>query len=230
MALCLASGCVTAHRGEQRSIADNALAVSCSENDYYHTKLNTAVTCNFQNLSSKWQEVKVSTIHFTEGTRQLSAKESQGFVKAFTAKKLGSSENESVVLGTIYLAGLVAAMSGHAAVSYAGLGTAGAAAGTAVGREVYERHMAAQYGAPEYGDEHILGSSMDIPVGLYVRRSFLVQLQDENQKDNQLELCFEKPTSECIQLAMEWKQDHYVHPDEDSPQRKTKNKSLNFGD
>lgn len=200
------SGCVTTHSGERTKIANEALVVSCAENSAYRTKLNTAITCNFENVSDTWQAVKLTTARFSDVSRLLTAQESKDFIVAFSEKRALENHNASLALGLIALGGLVAMSSSHQSVHQLGTVTAVGAVGAEAGREISSEYSKNQYGVPEYGEEHILGGGFNVPASLFVRKSFLVQLSDVNPSTSQLELCFEKPEAECVALPIAWEQ------------------------
>lgn len=198
------SNCVTIHSSTPSPNSTKSLTVSCSREHRYDTAKIKALDCAFENTTKEWQSLKVSSITFPPEVRGkvLTPEQIAQYMTAIHYQNSMDDHNTALALSGLVVAGIIVAGTSPSSSGVAAPAalTAGAAATTIMGRGIAEGVHGAKQARMQYGNQHVLGEKTGIPGELFVRRALLIEIEDKFPQF--INLCFEEPTAECLQVEM----------------------------
>lgn len=197
----LSVSCVTVHHGRPGSLESGKLRVSCARPNQLTDRF-ASVSCTFENPTDDWLKVKIASLEITNGKSKvvktpLSPERTGSFLAAYKFIQEMQDVNTRTILSGLVILGAAASMSGSRTTSNAGLGAALGAGSVAIAKSEMDVVEAAQY--PQFGGSHILGPEVEIPSGLFIRRSAIFEIDKVSPRVT-TKICFTVPNSDCTEF------------------------------
>lgn len=204
LAAFLLTGCVTTHVGPAAEITGSGLRISCARDTGIDAANFALLTCTFENAGGSWARLAVDELELQGDSWKVTTPADTGdFLTAYRFKESQERANANLALVGLAIVGAgVAVASNDAPTALAGEAAMLGAGAYATGRELRADYRAAQYGAPAYGKDHILGGEFRVPAGLYTRKSVLLEGDDAQGLPDRMKLCLSLPEDSCVDVAI----------------------------
>jgi hypothetical protein len=201
------TNCVTTHVATEQDYG--GVEISCAPTDLLRMQHFVLFSCTFENVAEDWKTIRVTRLELGSGkglAHILNDKEVENFLSAYRYKREMMAHNLNMALSSLILVGTIAAIAGSATTNSGlesvGTGVAIGATGVGVGNAVANQVKIAQHVTSDQKGATPKTTDVTIPPGLFVRRTFIVEIKDLRDPPRHLNLCATVERDICFDLPI----------------------------
>jgi hypothetical protein len=208
IAAILTTSCVTTHYGHEYQLNSGQLVYSCTKDDSINHPYIKSISCAIENTGSTWTSVRIGSfaaksIDNKNNLTVLSAERIQNFLAAHRFEIEKNRYNSDMILTGLVMTSAIASVSGNSSIHNAGLATGLGTITAGAIMEAKDVYNNAQGNSYEFAQHHLLGPEFEIPPASFVRKTILIQSDNDSEFKawpNTVELCFTRPENQCTTM------------------------------